>query len=272
MKWSTRILVAILVILFGGLIASIINFKMVYDQIDKSDMYWNYDKVLDQHFTHLKIEGGNVTNIVFEQRPNCSVRVLSDWQRFHEKLINTWIKNDTLFVKFIYSAKNMGEINWMKYTNFVRIFCPHLVSVDGFNTKLLLSKVQEKSLRVTMAGKSTFEAESMITHLDSLTLSLQDSSQMEFEMSPEYRVEPKRTAEQDGRRIEGIGGIKVQINPLLTAPIKSQEAMYIGSVNASLTGYTLLDIGHAQVQTLKLQVADSSAVILSGGALKKVKG
>jgi hypothetical protein len=41
--------------------------------------------------------------------------------------------------------------------------------------------------------------------------------------------------------------------------------------NAIVEGYSLLDLGHAQINSLQLSIADSSAIILSGGALKKLK-
>ena len=43
--------------------------------------------------------------------------------------------------------------------------------------------------------------------------------------------------------------------------------MRIGNLQANVEGYSLLDVGHAQIGSLGLVVADSSAIILSGGAL-----
>ncbi|MDQ6764059.1 MAG: hypothetical protein M3015_15725, partial [Bacteroidota bacterium] len=53
--------------------------------------------------------------------------------------------------------------------------------------------------------------------------------------------------------------------------IESPEAMSIKSVKADVQGYSLLDLGHAQIDSLQLSIADSSAIIISGGALKKFK-
>lgn len=47
--------------------------------------------------------------------------------------------------------------------------------------------------------------------------------------------------------------------------------MAIKSVNAKIQGYSVLNLGHAQIDSLYLNIADSSAVILSGGALRKMK-
>jgi hypothetical protein len=52
--------------------------------------------------------------------------------------------------------------------------------------------------------------------------------------------------------------------------IKSDESMNINSVNANVQGYSVLDIGHAQIGSMRLNIADSSAIILSGGALKRM--
>jgi hypothetical protein len=46
--------------------------------------------------------------------------------------------------------------------------------------------------------------------------------------------------------------------------------MTINSLNAKVEGNSILDVGHAQIQSLQLNIADSSAIILSGGALKKM--
>lgn len=46
--------------------------------------------------------------------------------------------------------------------------------------------------------------------------------------------------------------------------------MRITAVNANLQGNSRLDLGHAQIQDMHLIVSDTSAIILSGGALKKM--
>ena len=253
MKWSNKILVTMLVVVVAGLLASNIVMKKEYDKVDKKDIYWTYGKVLEQHFKYLKIEGGNITKMAFEQSPNCSVRVLHDWQRNRENPVRTFVNNDTLYVKFTYKSTDEGEKNWMKWITLVRIFSPELLSIDGFNTNFEMYKLKQKSINVNMSGRSKFEVESFIPNLDTLNISQKDSSEVVFEMSPEYKL-PKTNA-----------GIKED-----AVEIKSPEAMTIQSVNASVQGNSLLDIGHAQVNSIKLNIADSSGIILSGGALKKL--
>lgn len=258
MKWSTGILIVMLTMLVAGLFASNIVLKREYDKMDKNDIYWNYGKVLEQHFKYLKIEGGNFTNIAFEQSPNCSVRVLHDWQRNHENPIETFVKNDTLHVKFTYNASPGGENSWMQWITMVRIFSPELLSVDGFNTKFEMFRLKQKNLSVSMSGRSKFEVESFIPDFDSLNIFQKDSSEVVFEMSPEYKAAPS---------VEYKDKALVTVRPD-QKQIRSNEAITIQSLNADLQGNSLLDVGHAQIQSLKLSITDSSAIILSGGALR----
>ncbi|KAA9038357.1 hypothetical protein FW778_12350 [Ginsengibacter hankyongi] len=270
MKLSSRILLSMLIILIAGLLLSNMVLKKEYNKIDKSDLHWNYTSVLTQPFKYLKIEGGNITKIAFEQNKNCSVRVLNDWQRYHPELIHSFVKNDTLFIKFVHSGSNQNEKDWMKWTTLVRIFSPELLSVEGFNTDFEMFKLKQKSISVNMSGKSKFEVESMIPDMDSINVIQKDSASVEFEMSPDYNSK---------RREDSVinKGLAIHFGDNTAPPangldnIKSDEAMYINSVNANLQGYSILDVGHAQIQSLQLNIADSSAIIMSGGALKKFK-
>ena len=155
-------------------------------------------------------------------------------------------------------AANQYEKFWMQDITAVRIFSPELLSVDGFNTNFEMFKLNQKGMNVTITGKSRFEVESIIPAFDTLNISQKDSSEVIFEMSPEF----KTTIVTDASRIGVSFGA--------TQQIKSNEAMSIQSVNANLQGYTLLDLGHAQIKSMQLHIADSSAIILSGGALKKI--
>src|SRR5579871_166565 len=182
MKWSTRILIALLIVTIAALFASNIVLEKEYDKLDKNDTYWTYGKVSEQHFKYVKIEGGNVTNIAFEQSPNCSVRVLHDWQRVRPNPIETTVKNDTLYIKFVYSPADEGEKNWMHWLTLVRVFAPELSYVEGFNTNFFMNKMKQKNIAVNMSGKSKFEIESFLPDFDSVTVSEKDSSDVVFEM------------------------------------------------------------------------------------------
>jgi hypothetical protein len=259
MKFTSKILLALLVILIAGLLSSNIILKKEYDKVDKTDVYWNYENVLQQPFKYLKITGGNGTRIAFEQSPKYSVRILQEWKRYHGGEIKAHILNDTLYLDFDFIPGNLFEKFWIQGITAVRIFSPELLSVDGFNTNFEMFKLKQKSITVNISGKSKFEVESLFPSLDSLTISQKDTSEVIFEMSPDYQT----TVVTDPTRI----GVRF----VATQQINSNEAMSIHSVSANLKGYTLLDLGHAQIDSLQLSIADSSAIIISGGALKKFK-
>ena len=92
---------------------------------------------------------------------------------------------------------------------------------------------------------------------------------MIFEMSPEYKLKPMTKIDQQVMILDSTRQRQAK-NGQGQPPIKNNEAMDIRSVNADLQGYNLLDLGHAQIASLQLHIADSSAIILSGSALKKL--
>lgn len=239
MKWSNRLLMALVVLLIAGLLTSNMVLKNEYNKADKTDIYWNYGKVLEQPFKHLKIDGGNNTRIIFEQSPHYSVRVLDDWQRYHSKLIDAYVSNDTLFIKFVYTGREGNEKDFMKYTTLVRIFSPQLLSVEGYNTNFEMDEIKQGNIHVSMSGKSIFELESMMPDFDSLTIFEKDSSRVIFEMSPAY---------------QGPG------------------SFHINKTNAQLKDFSFLDLGHASIDSLNLSIAPKSGVLLSGQSFNNSTG
>ena len=188
MKLSSRILLAMLIVLVSGLLMANIVLKKEYDKIDKSDLYWNYTSVLTQPFCYVKIDGGNITNIAFEQSKNCSVRILNDWERNHPQLLQSSVNNDTLFIKFVYTPGDQNEKEWMKHSNLVRIFSPKLLYIDAYNSNFEMYKLKQKNIAVNISGKSRFEVESMVPEMDSISVIQKDSAAVQFEMSPDYKT------------------------------------------------------------------------------------
>jgi hypothetical protein len=267
MKFTSKVLVALAVILISALLSSNIILKKEYDKVDKSDIYWNYHKILQQPFKYLRITGGNGTRIAFEQSQHYSVRILQEWERYHGGGIKAHVDNDTLYINFDYVPPTPYDFFYIKYTTTVRIFSPELLSFDGFNTNFEMYKLRQKSMNVNLTGRSKFEIESMLRSLDSITVFQRDSSEVIFEMSPDYK--PIKSMERTKSATITIGSPPSDMSS--ANQIKSPEAMSIKTVKADIQGYSLLDLGHAQIDSLQLKIADSSAIIISGGALKKMK-
>jgi len=268
MKFTSKILFALLIILFAAVLSSTIILKKEYDKVDRTDLYWNYETVFQKPFKYLKISGGNGTKIAYEPSIKCSVKILQEWKDLRKGEIKAHVEKDTLYINFDYVPDNLYTKFWMRNITTVRIFSPKLLSVDAHNTMLEMFKIKQRSFHINISGRSIFEVESMIPSLDSLTITQNDSSKVVFEMSPDYK--PRKSNEQVGEYKAKNGNIvSFRVNE---QDIQTPEAMSINFVKANLQGYTLLDLGHAQIESLQLNIADSSAIILSGGSLKRRAG
>lgn len=272
MKLSLKILLFLFFVMIVGLLSANILLKKQYNALDKSDNYWTYIKVLEQPFRHLYITGGNDTHIFYEQSRKSSVRLLQDWANYHGGEVKASVRNDTLYLDFDYVPANPFEKYWLENATPVRIFSPELLSVTGNNINFEMHKLKQQNITATITGKSKFEVESMLTELDSVRIYQSDSSAVKFEMSPDYNQSPG--ADQPQKTVTATVSSKTgtaMVNVRLPATQKSfNESMSIRSLTATIKDHSILDVGHAQVQQLQVQVTDSSAIVLSGQALRKM--
>jgi hypothetical protein len=265
MKLTSKILLLIVLLMVAGLFSSNMILKKHYDAIDKTDNYWTYDKILEQPFAHLHITGGNGTNIYYEQSAKPSVRLLQEWVKYQGGEVKTYVKGDTLYLNFDFTPANAFEKYWLQRGAPVRIFSPQLLSVTGNNTHFEMMKLKQKSITINMSGRSKFEIESMYPELDSINVTQSDTSAVIIEMSPDYRKKPPPTEAQGKIQFHSAtGGLDVY------SPEKEfNETMLIHAVTANIQDHSIFDIGHAQIRKLDVNVSDSSAVVLSGGTLRK---
>ena len=164
----------------------------------------------------------------------------------------------------------------MGWNTLVRVFAPELLSVEGNNTNFLISKFKQKNIRIDLSGRSKLEVESYIHEFDNLQISQRDSSEVVFEISPDLRGSKTTAPESDAFKVsslekssDAMAGVQKNINVQYNLP-KSWETMYMGKVRAQITGVSILDLGRAQIKELQIAIADSSAVIVSGQALRKL--
>ena len=238
MKLSTKILLSMLVLIIIGMFATNLLFKRRYDKLDRSDLYWNYNKILERPYKHLKIDGGNITNIAFEQGKHCSVRVLDYWGGYQKDSVKAFVTGDTLHIKFLNKYDNLIEKSWMENNTLVRLTAPELSSIEGVNTNLSMEKMKQRSYDINLSGKSRLEIESDVHAIDQININQKDSTQVVFEMNPE---------------------------------LKGSQLITAQSLTANLSGVTLLDVGHLYTSKNNLLLADSSALILSGKTINAVK-
>ncbi|HZG23012.1 MAG TPA: hypothetical protein VEZ17_00460 [Chitinophagaceae bacterium] len=276
MKSSSLVLLITLLLLIVALFFSNVLLRKEYEKIDKSDSYWTYGKILEQPFRHLKIEGGNITNIVFEPSQNSSVRVIKNWWAYINNTVKAVVKNDTLFLIVPNSYKDINEKRYMGWITPVRLFSPELLSVNGFDTNFKLSKLKQRNLSIHLAGKSTLEVESYLHNFDSLNITQSDSSIVRIEMSPDLAASRKPAIDSTSTNgpIPGptaFSNIRVAAASGERNRFYSWQTMFVKSLEANLTGPSLLDVGRAHPRSLKLDVSDSSRIIISGGTLSKFR-
>ncbi|NIG55667.1 hypothetical protein [Chitinophaga sp. Cy-1792] len=255
MKLTSKILIGLLLLLCCGILLSASLFKSEYEKNDKGELYFLYGTIADQPFSHLVITGGNVSNIVYEPGAKSSVRVFKRWNGYHDKRIATIVRNDTLFLDFPAGYADLNEKMQLKNTSIVRIFSPELKSVDATNTNLQLLKLKQKTLAVSIGGNSNFEVESMIADFDDISIKATDTTGIVFEMSPDLK--------KSGSTVLRQGEMEI------AADKKGWDAFHIRKLSAIVSGHSFVDVGHAQIDSVDFQVADSSAIVLSGGAIQQ---
>lgn len=238
MKLSTKLLLALLLLISAGMLASNFALKIEYDKMDKNDPFRAYQKILEQPFRHLNISGGNEALIVFEPAPVSSVRVSEDWIGLEQKRVGTEVRNDTLFIRFNSDNDDINIRDWMEKRVLVRIFAPELRSVEGANTVLQLRKFNQTSLDVTLSGSSVCEVQSMLPDLDSVRIFESDSSQVRLGMSPDY---------------------------------KEARSMRAHWLEADVRGDSRLKMDRVEVDDLRIQASDKAVLELSGATLKKYR-
>lgn len=255
MKLTQKIIIGLLLLLSGGLVFSATLFKKQYNKNDKGELYFIYGTIEDRAFSHLVINGGNISNVVYEPAAKPSVRVVKRWNGYKDKRITTIVRNDTLYLNFPAEYKDIYEKMQLKHTDMVRIFSPELKSVSGTNTNLKLLKLKQKDLTVDISGNSTFEVESLIYDLNNVSIKAADTTEIVFEISP---------------TLKKSGSTALKLNEGEAAPdVKGWDAFHIKTLKTVIKGMSFVDVGHASIDTINADVSDSSAIILSGATMKK---
>jgi len=240
MKLSTKLLGGLGVLTVAALFSANIAMKQDYDNTDKDSFYWGYGKILEQPFTHISTEGGNITQIAFEQNEKPSVRVLKQWPGYRNGSVKAFVRADTLFLKFPNgdtAGDNAKVKDWIKHTTLVRIFAPQLSSIDGFDTDFDLLKLHQKYVSVNLSGRSAMEIETSCMEMDSLRVVGSNASNILLETSPDV-----------------VAGSIIRIR----------------SADIHLQGTSKLDLGPTQVSSLRINVADSALINLSGFSVNKI--
>jgi hypothetical protein len=236
MKLSNIILLTSLSIGIGGLVGANYVMKKEFDKIDKTDPYWTYKKIEDKPFTHLVINGGNISNIIFEESPHFFVKVMNNWRGSNDGSVKAKVTNDTLYLDFTNRFQDIYEKFWLRDVVPVRISAPQLVSANGSNTKLVIDKFNQPELKIALDGDSKIQVNCFRTHFDRIEVNQKDSSLVAFTVSKELFL---------------------------------PDSINIGEVVARGSGTSLLNLRTATINSLQLDLTDAASIALSGYSLRK---
>lgn len=234
MKASSTILAVTLAIGIAGVFGSNFIIKQEYDKLDKTDPYWNFKKTNDQPFSHLFINGGNISNIVFEQSPHPYVKLLNNWRGANDGSVRSHVSNDTLYINFANNYIDLYEKYWLRDVVTVRVSSPMLESVNGENTRLVIDKFSQPNLTINLSGDSRIKVNSFTTNFNTVDVKQSDSSLVAFTVSEELFV-------PDSIHINKLVAVNsgTSLLNLRTASIDSVDLNLTEAASAALSGYTL---------------------------------
>lgn len=174
---SKKIILGLMLILLGAITYNGFWLKKQFALIDKSDLYWEFDKKEAlASFTHIRIDGGNMIylNIVdgIENKLFSKSEPVTDF--------TFTISNDTLNLKFapeLFTKRIAGK-RWRNYR--IVVGCAHLKSVvlnDSYSDMELKSS---DSLTIETNGFSILKVKSSNAEIKSLNLKLSGNSVIFF--------------------------------------------------------------------------------------------
>jgi len=237
MKKATWMLVILGLFLFLGVITSSLILRNKFGKIDKTDPFWNYTKLTTGSFHHIVLLNSNQTQVSFLPGRTGSVGVLNFWESELKQRVHASIVNDTLFVRMVPRDDPPGMRDWMSYHILIAISAPEIYSVQARDANLNMYKMKQKNFTVNLSGKSRMEFETYTPNFDSLSITQNDSTELKFEMADE---------------------------------IGSSLTLHARSLYSSIHGYSILDIGHFQIDAYHPLIGTGSAVTLSGGTLATI--
>jgi hypothetical protein len=180
-KTSTKLLVALLLIIIGSSFMSNILLKDEFDISQKmpKNPFKDYQKIVAQPFSHMVIDSGNLVNNIQIESGDASVVYihgkklnLSQWQEHFR------VTNDTLFLRFSNDAKiKSGGFRLRdKSKPFIQIVSPNVQSISLNQSQCEIVKFNQKSLIIKGFDNSRISLSDNIDSLDLLDVKLKASS------------------------------------------------------------------------------------------------
>jgi hypothetical protein len=163
MKPSIQLLLALVLLIIGGLFVTKYQLKQDYAAIDRTDPFYAFETTSDLNFSHINVSGGNYSQLIIEPGDN-NLYI----EKSHGEGIEYHLASDTLYILFDENhtiESNSRESRWANRSSaLVIIQSDHLSSLVANNA----------SIEIDLSNTSNFE--SSITGYSKLAILNEDES------------------------------------------------------------------------------------------------
>jgi hypothetical protein len=185
MKLSTKLLLVLSGILLMMMLISAFSVKSEFEKINQNDPYWQFQKVSDKAFKHLKVIGqkdatGKV-NII--ENKDFAVNVSKKWADD----VKVSFESDTLVVRFLLNPNKKQIEEYPNYENIVTILCPDLSSIKGELTNIKIDSLNQDKLKIEANKITSIDIRKL--HSQYLSINLDKNSDCEFRTDILYKIE-----------------------------------------------------------------------------------
>lgn len=251
-KWSSRLLVALVVLVVASVFGSSFLLKRQYDLLQAEsagvdERFRGCKRLVNQPFTHIKTVGGSTWQISVEIGEQSAVFVKNkgqDWAIMAEKI---FVRNDTLFV----NLEKQGQQETYRYPTVnasIIIIAPKIQSIDADNSYISVGMWYQKSMTVNLANMSTLETALPIDSLNFCKISMDNYCKFTINNILESHID------NNGDRY--------------TLDNQTSNATVISTVEADLKNGCELQLGNANVQNFKLNTTNGNKIELSSETMK----
>ncbi|MES2277100.1 MAG: hypothetical protein V4592_13810 [Bacteroidota bacterium] len=163
MKTSSKIFLALLVLIVFSTLLVDLSLKSAYQKIRLDDPFKNYETMAVQPFHYLYLKGGNSYAIVFSQATKPTMKVMSSRKTF----LTSTRHGDTLFIEFrVAGGSTKREPESLPRGLLIGGPAVREIQVDG--SAVSLSNWKTDNLKVTLGGNASAGFD--YTHITQLTI------------------------------------------------------------------------------------------------------
>jgi hypothetical protein len=175
-KLSTKLLLGLSGILIIMMIISAFSVKSEFAKINLKDPYWQFQKVSDKAFKHLKVIGQKDANgkVNIIENKDFAVNVSKKWADD----VKVSFESDTLVVRFLLNPAKIRIEEYPNYENIVTILCPDLSSIKGELANIKIDSLNQDKLKIEAHKITSIDIRKLNSQY--LSINLDKNSDCEF--------------------------------------------------------------------------------------------